>query len=204
MPEPLLMDRRTPGRKRRQRRVAGATAAILLIVAAAAVQLGRAVPGAKAAVVLSPLTVVPGHVVPMPWPAGASAAVTVEGVADLGGVHADEVRPLASVTKLITALVILRQHPLGPGQDGPPIRFTSADVSAYRQDLAEGQSVLKVAAGERLSELQALEGMLIPSADNVARILGSWSAGSNAAFVRAMNQEAAQLGLSSVHLVEPS
>ena len=126
------------------------------------------------------------------------------GSADLGGVDEKQVRPLASVTKLITALVILRQHPLSLGEAGPTIRFTAADVMAYRRDLADGQSVLKVAAGERLTELQALEGMLIPSADNVARILGRWSAGNSAAFVRDMDQEAASLGLRQLHLVEPS
>ncbi len=204
MPGPLLMDQRTPVHKRRQRRVIGAVAVIVLLMAAAVVQLERGVGGAKAAVVLHPLTVVPGKVVALPWPAGASAAVTAEGVGNLGGVHENQARPLASLTKLITALVILRQHPLSLGEDGPAIRFTASDVTAYRRDLAEGQSVLKVAAGERLSELQALEGMLIPSADNVARILGSWSAGDSAAFVRYMNQEAAQLGVGHVHLVEPS
>jgi serine-type D-Ala-D-Ala carboxypeptidase (penicillin-binding protein 5/6) len=114
------------------------------------------------------------------------------------------VRPLASVTKLITALVVLHQHPLDAGQTGPSIRFTAADATAYRRDLAQGQSVLKVSAGEQLTELQALEGMLIPSADNVARIVARWSAGSSAAFVKDMNQEAAALGLRHTHLVGPS
>ncbi len=173
MPGPLLMDQRAPARIRRQRRFIGVLAVIVLIIAAAVAQLERGVAGAKAALVTQPLTAVPGSPTPMPWPTDASAAVTVEGVGDLGGVDENQVRPLASVTKLITALVILRQHPLSLGEAGPTIRFTAADVMAYRRDLADGQSVLKVAAGERLTELQALQGMLIPSADNVARILGT-------------------------------
>ena len=202
MPGPLLMDSRTKV-DRRRRRLIGALAVVVLLAAAVA-QLERGVAGAKVGVVLRRLTVVPGRAMPMPWPTDATAAVEVEGVASLGGQRADVVRPLASVTKLITALVVLHQHPLDAGQSGPSIRFTAADATAYRRDLAQGQSVLKVSAGEQLTELQALEGMLIPSADNVARIVARWSAGSSAAFVKDMNQEAAALGLRHTHLVGPS
>jgi D-alanyl-D-alanine carboxypeptidase (penicillin-binding protein 5/6) len=204
MPGPLLLDPRAPVDRRRRRRVIGALAVLVLLVAAGVAQLERGVAGAKVAVVLTRFSVVPGTAIRMPWPTDATAAVSVEGVANLGGERGDVVRPLASVTKLITALVVLRQHPLGAGQSGPTIRFTASDAIAYRQDLAQGQSVLKVSAGERLTELQALEGMLIPSADNVARTVARWSAGNSSAFVTDMNQEAARLGLRRTHLVEPS
>ena len=198
------MDPRTQVDRRRRRRVVGALAVLLLLVAAAVAQLERGVPGAKATVVLRHPSVVPGSAIRMPWPTDATAAVTVEGIAGLGGERVKVVRPLASVTKLITALVVLRQHPLAVGESGPTIRFTASDVTAYRRDLAQGQSVLKVSAGERLTELQALEGMLIPSADNVARIVAGWSAGSSSAFVKDMNREAVRLGLRHTHLVGAS
>lgn len=204
MPGPLLMEPRTQVKRRGRRGLFAALAVIVLLIAAAVAQLERGVDGVKADVVLTRISVVPGSPIRMPWPTGATAAVTVEGVAGLGGERANVVRPLASVTKLITALVVLRQHPLGVGQSGPTIHFTAADATAYRLDLAQGQSVLKVSAGERLTELQALEGMLIPSADNVARIVARWSAGNSAAFVQDMNQEAAALGLRHTHLVGPS
>ncbi len=204
MSGPLLMEPRTQVRPRGHRRLFAALAVLVLLVAAAVAQLERGVDGVRAAVVLTRISVVPGRAIRMPWPSGATAAVTVEGVAGLGGERANVVRPLASVTKLITALVVLRQHPLGVGQGGPTIHFTAADATAYRLDLAQGQSVLKVAAGERLTELQALEGMLIPSADNVARIVARWSAGNSAAFLQDMNEEAAALGLRHTHLVGPS
>ena len=204
MPGPLLMEPRAQLNRRGTRRLLVAVAVLALLIAAAVVQLARGLDGVRAAVVLPRITVVPGRAVRMPWPAGATAAVTVEGVAGLGGERANVVRPLASVTKLITALVVLRQHPLAVGQSGPTIHFTDADATAYRRDLAQGQSVLKVSAGEQLTELQALEGMLIPSADNIARIVARWSAGDSAAFVHDMNREAAALGLRHTHLVGPS
>jgi D-alanyl-D-alanine carboxypeptidase (penicillin-binding protein 5/6) len=113
-------------------------------------------------------------------------------------------RPLASVTKLVTALVVLDQHPLSPGDAGPSITVSPADVNAYKVDASQKQSVVAVAAGERLRELQALEAMLVPSANNVARMLAHWSAGNEQTFVEDMNQKVAALGLSHTHLVGPS
>jgi D-alanyl-D-alanine carboxypeptidase (penicillin-binding protein 5/6) len=130
--------------------------------------------------------------------------MAVEGVGSLGGVRPTAVMPLASVTKLVTALVVLAKHPLAPGQSGPTIRFTATDAEAYRTDLDQDQSVIAVSAGEALSEEQALEAMLIPSADNVARVLARWSAGSEPRFVAEMNREAVRLGLRGVHFVGPS
>ena len=57
-------------------------------------------------------------------------------------------------------------------------------------------------AGERLSELQLLEALLIPSADNVAQVLARWDAGSDAAFVARMNSMAAKLGMRASHYVD--
>jgi len=154
--------------------------------------------------VLPAETTFPGPRASLPWPPFATAALDVEGVGPLGGENTTVERPLASVAKLVTALVVLKQHPLSIGESGPSITVTPAEVAAYKADAAEHQSVVAVAAGERLSELQALEAMLIPSANNVARILARWSAGSVPAFVADMNAEAAALGLHHTHLVGPS
>jgi D-alanyl-D-alanine carboxypeptidase (penicillin-binding protein 5/6) len=64
--------------------------------------------------------------------------------------------------------------------------------------------VLKVAAGEELSERQALEGLLVASANNVADILARWDAGNTSTFVGRMNAMARALGLKRTHFVEPS
>lgn len=177
---------------------------IVVLGAAAAAQLLRGVPPAQASVVLPGKMAVPGTPAPMPWPTQAAAAVAIEGIGDLGGVRAEEVRPLASVTKLLTALVVLKRHPLQVGQAGPTITITAAQAALYPQDVAEDQSVVKVAAGEHLSELQALEAMLVPSADNMANILAQWCAGTVPPFVQALNAEAGGLGLAHTHLADPS
>jgi D-alanyl-D-alanine carboxypeptidase (penicillin-binding protein 5/6) len=110
--------------------------------------------------------------------------------------------PIASLAKVMAALVVLQDHPLRPGQAGPSIPITAADEAIYRSESAVGDSVTPVTAGEQLSELQLLETLLIPSADNVAPVLARWDAGSDAAFVAKMNATAARLGMGATHYAD--
>jgi D-alanyl-D-alanine carboxypeptidase (penicillin-binding protein 5/6) len=59
-------------------------------------------------------------------------------------------------------------------------------------------------AGERLTERQLLEALMIPSACNIADYLARWDAGSIPAFVRKMNATAAALGLKQTHYADAS
>ena len=82
--------------------------------------------------------------------------------------------------------------------------MTAADAAAYASDQRQGQSVVKVAAGEKLTERQALEAMLIPSGNNMAAMLARWDAGSDGAFVAKMNARARSLGLRSTRYADAS
>jgi serine-type D-Ala-D-Ala carboxypeptidase (penicillin-binding protein 5/6) len=64
--------------------------------------------------------------------------------------------------------------------------------------------VVKVQAGEQLTELQLLQGMLIPSANNFAETIARWDAGSISAFVTKMNTRAAALHLTHTKFADPS
>jgi D-alanyl-D-alanine carboxypeptidase (penicillin-binding protein 5/6) len=136
-----------------------------------------------------------GPVPAIPWPGTGSAALRVPGLGWLGTSGAATPRPMASTAKIMTALVVLEDHPLALNQAGPSITITAADVAAYDRDVALDESSLAVAAGEELSELQLLEGLLIPSAGNFGDILAEWDAGSSRAFVQRMNQRAGVLGM---------
>ena len=129
------------------------------------------------------------------WPAAGEAAIAVPGIGVVGSRWGERAVPIASVAKVMTAYVVLRDHPLGPGVNGPTIIVTPTDVAIYQADLTAGESVAPVAAGERLSEWQALEAMLLPSANNIATMLASWDAGSLGAFVAKMNGWARALRL---------
>ena len=188
----------------------GRIAAVLLLVVAAiayvAVQLVRPVPAisASAAGATTAAATMPGARGPLAWPSGGEAAIGVEGVGLLDTHGSQAPTPLGSVAKVMTAYVVLHDHPLSTGASGPTITVTPTDVSVYRQDLAASDSVVAVTAGEQLSELQVLEGLLIPSGDNLATLLADWDAGSLPAFVAKMNATAKQLGLSHTHYADAS
>jgi serine-type D-Ala-D-Ala carboxypeptidase (penicillin-binding protein 5/6) len=133
------------------------------------------------------------------WPRQGEAAVGVEGVGLLGSHGAGRPTPIASIAKVMTALVVLRDHPLHGGAGGPQIKVSPADVTTYLSDQASGQSVVAVMAGEQLTERQALEAMLLPSGNNIATLLADWDAGSERAFVGKMNAQARTLGLVHTH-----
>jgi len=100
------------------------------------------------------------------------------------------------VAKVMTALIVLEDKPLKKSEQGPTIVITDADVQTYQLDKADKQSVVEVQLGEQLSELQALEALLIPSGNNIAFTLANWDAGSATAFVAKMNKRAKELGMS--------
>lgn len=184
---------------------AGVAIVVLMLLGGvlAALQLSRGIPRPAFALAKKGI-VIPGAPPSLPWPAQGEATVAVAGVGGIGPYGGTAAIPVASLTKVMTALVVLHDHPLAPGAQGPSILITPADVASYRADLAQQDSVAAVSAGETLSERQALEALLIPSADNVANILARWDAGSMGAFVAKMNAMAHSLGLRHTHYADAS
>jgi len=198
-----------PKRARRPRRLPAAAWGVLagVIALAAAyvifVLVVRAAP-APTVVPVSAARAFPGPPPALAWPSQGEAAAGVEGVGLIAVHGSAQPTPIASVAKVMTAYLVLRDHPLGPGGNGPLLTVGPADVGAYRADHAAGQSVVTVHPGERLTERQALEGLLLPSGNNIATMLAGWDAGSEPAFVARMNAQARALGLASTHYADPS
>ena len=173
-------------------------------VAWVAVQLTRPVPAMALTASVTTTRVLPG-VPPRPdWPGPAEAAVGLPGTGLLGTHGGSRPVPIASLAKIMTAYLVLGDHPLPAGGPGPAITVTAADMAAYAGEHRQGQSVVQVAAGEKLTERQALEALLIPSGNNIAVLLARWDAGSQAAFVAAMNARARQLGLAGTRYADAS
>jgi len=185
-------------------RVRVGIALVLLLAAAAAVNYLRPIPAVTASSALPATQVVKGTPPLLPWPARGAAAVGVSGLGLIASSGNEQAIPAASVTKVMTALVLLTDKPLKRGEDGPTITLTDTDVQAYEADFQAKQSVVKVEAGEQLTELQLLQGMLIPSANNFAETAARWDAGSITAFVARMNDRAAALRLTHTKFAEPS
>ncbi|MGC1909842.1 MAG: D-alanyl-D-alanine carboxypeptidase [Candidatus Dormiibacterota bacterium] len=188
------------------RRVVLGVASLLVLALAigAAVQLGRPVPRLAAQSHLARSYVVSGPPVTLPWPEQGEAALYLSGFGWIGSSSREESMPIASVTKIMTALVILRAHPLHLGGSGPAITVTAADFALYQTELAQGDSVVRVESGETITEFQALEGLLLPSGDNLAVLLADWQAGSESAFVEKMDQLAVSLHLEQTHFADSS
>ncbi len=104
----------------------------------------------------------------------------------------------------MTAYVVLRDHPLRLGEDGPTVTLTDADVADTDRRRRQRESVVSIAAGEQLTERQALQALLLPSANNIAAVLARWDAGSVDRFVARMNAAARSLGMTHTRYTDPS
>ena len=211
-PPPTRQERRADGSHRRGRRRGRRGLVVLLVlvllVAAAglfaAVRLSAPDPAPTVTSVLDRTVHVQSGPVSLPWPATGQAAVAIPSVGVDMASGPEKAAPVASLTKLMTAYVILHDHPLKMGQLGPSITVTQADVNDYDEDTVSDNSNAQVAVGEQIPEIQVLGGLLIHSADNYADLLARWDAGSESAFVTKMNADAAKIGMTQSHFADPS
>jgi serine-type D-Ala-D-Ala carboxypeptidase (penicillin-binding protein 5/6) len=147
---------------------------------------------------------VPGAAPVLAWPREGQAAVEVEGVGSLGTSGLATPAPIASVAKVMTAYLTLLEHPLAVGAQGFTVTITPAEVTEQGQRVALDESTLGVRVGERLTERQALQALMLPSANNIAALLARYDAGDTAAFVARMNATARALGMDSTTYTDPS
>lgn len=146
----------------------------------------------------------PGTPPPVPSPASGGFLLQAADGTELSSTAADVARPIASVAKVMTALVVLQAHPLDAGADGPALTLTEQDVTFYRDELAGDGSVVPVSAGEVLTERQLLLALLLPSANNIADTLAVWVSGGVSAFVSRENGAAAAMGMAASHFDDAS
>jgi serine-type D-Ala-D-Ala carboxypeptidase (penicillin-binding protein 5/6) len=147
---------------------------------------------------------VPGAVPHIAWPHTGQSAIAIGNGHVLGISGSQSAAPTASMAKAMTAYIVLKDHPLSGGASGPIIHVTPAEAAAVGLDRRQDQQVLTVRSGEGITEKQALDALMLKSANNVARILARWDAGSITAFLTKMNANASQLGMASTHYTDPS
>jgi D-alanyl-D-alanine carboxypeptidase (penicillin-binding protein 5/6) len=200
--------RATAGRIRvRRTRVAG-----LLVVIAAIAALGSQLLASSPSTSTSLADVLRsehrgagGEAVPSTvWPAHGQAAFVQTGRSQVQTGPNQHPAPIASVAKVMTAYLVLRDHPLRRGEDGPTITLTDADVADTDRRRGQRESVVSIAAGEQLTERQALQALLLPSANNIAAVLARWDSGSAGRFVARMNAAARSLGMTHTRYTDPS
>ena len=204
-------------RRTRRRRGLLATAIVVLLVLAGG---GGYTGWALTAPVAEPVAAsqVPEVASPRPAdialpPEGASA-IAISGADEYlgptgGGIWAttgtDDPRPIASISKLITALVVLDAHPLADAADpGPTLTFDRADHALYDKYYVMGATIAAMPIGSSMSLRDAIAAMLIPSACNYAEAVAGWAFGSQGAFLRAARGWLAANGLTQTTIVEPT
>jgi serine-type D-Ala-D-Ala carboxypeptidase (penicillin-binding protein 5/6) len=143
------------------------------------------------------------YVSPVSWPQRGQAAFVLGGARPAASPD-EQPAPMASLAKVMTAFLTLERFPLSGAQDGFTITVTAAQAQIAAEEAAREQSVVAVRAGEQLTERQLLEALLVPSGNNVARILSAVVAGSETRFLAEMNGEARTLGMDHTIYTDPS
>jgi D-alanyl-D-alanine carboxypeptidase (penicillin-binding protein 5/6) len=189
--------------RRRRVTVFGLLAVVLLVLGYISLAVLRPIPANAAQ--LKKSVPISQQAAPLQWPGfgtGAIGAVGIDGI--LGDSGTQESTPMASITKTVTALVVLDKMPLNAGEDGPELRLTQADARIYSQTIAEGGSAAPVVPGAVFTERQLLEAMMLPSANNYSVTLANWAFGSLPAFLEAASDWLSVHDLAGTHLADSS
>ncbi|MEU5541706.1 serine hydrolase [Streptomyces sioyaensis] len=175
--------------------------AVLLAIVFVVAQAVRPLPAPKLTVGASTAFTFKGGKLAMPWPDQGQAAAEVVGVGSLGTSGKEKPVPTASVAKVMTAYVLLRDHPLKKGQKGQTI---TVDAQGEADSNKGDESRVPLKKDQKFTQYQMMQMLMIPSGNNVARQLARWDAGSEAAFVKKMNDAAKKLGMKKTHYTDPS
>jgi D-alanyl-D-alanine carboxypeptidase (penicillin-binding protein 5/6) len=202
-------------RRRRRRRIAGLVVVAVIVAAVGTylpLTLLATAPGATLG--MDPVTVAKPAVVAPALPPRGESAVSVlgadafEGTAGTNGILASNggngALPIASISKLITALVVLDAKPIGVSDAGPTLVFDKADHDLYDKYYVMQATVVQMDTGSRMSEHDALNLMLVASACNYADAVSTWAFGSPSRFLAATKTWLAKNGLTGTRLVEPT
>ncbi len=126
-----------------------------------------------------------------PLLASAVAVLDVDSGRWLRMVNADKPLPMASTTKIMTALLTI-EH----GHLHDLVRVSKRAASV-------GQSTMGLVEGERVSMTDLLYGLLVPSGNDAAIAIAEHVSGSESSFVALMNTRAQQLQLKHTHYENP-
>ncbi|MDX3613127.1 D-alanyl-D-alanine carboxypeptidase [Streptomyces europaeiscabiei] len=179
--------------------------AVLLVIAFAVAQSFRPLPTPTLALTVDESYAFKGGKVDLPWPAEGQGWMDVNGIGTVDSFGEQKPVAIGSVAKAMTAYVILKEHPMKAGAKGAtiPVDAKAETEGGYDKD---GESTLNtVKEGDELSQYDAIAAIMIPSANNIARLLARWdSNGSEEEFVKKMNAAAKDLGMTNTTYTDPS
>ncbi|MEU6230127.1 D-alanyl-D-alanine carboxypeptidase [Streptomyces sp. NPDC047042] len=178
--------------------------AVLLAIVFAVVQALRPLPTPELTLTAKDSYTFDGTAAALPWPSEGQGWMDVNGVGTMGKFGEQKAVAIGSVAKAMTAYIILKDHPLKAGEDGPkiPVDALAEKEAGYWK---QGESTLTTAKkGDVLTEQQAIASIMIPSANNIARLLARWDSGTETAFIKKMNDTAKELGMKNTTYTDAS
>lgn len=138
------------------------------------------------------------------WPSTGSAAIGAVNYGVLQTNNSEQALPIASMAKVVLAMTVLRQRPLAINQSGPIIAITDTDYGFYLDEINRGGSTVAVKAGEEITQYQALQGLLLPSGNNMASTLANWAFGSKDGYIEYANDMLKEMGLNKTVIDDTS
>ncbi|MFF3733439.1 serine hydrolase [Streptomyces sp. NPDC002476] len=175
--------------------------ALLLLIVFAIVQMVRPLPDPELVLSVESAYTFEGQRLELDWPSQGQSAVSVDGVGSMGSAGAQKPAPIASVAKVMTAYVVLKDHPLTGKEEGEKI---TVDQQAEDESKREDESTAPITKGQQFTQKQLLQLLMIPSGNNAARLLARWDAPSEKEFVAKMNAAAKELGMTNTRYTDPS
>ncbi|TPW70943.1 D-alanyl-D-alanine carboxypeptidase family protein [Schumannella sp. 10F1B-5-1] len=187
----------------RRRRLVVGTGLALVVALLVYLPLTLLAPVAKASAQTIPSTAGPQAAAAPDFPGygvGAIGAIGWDGVLAESG--DGQPHAMASITKIVTAMVVLEKHPLGADEDGPSVTMSATDAGYYSYYQRQNGAVKPVKAGDVYTERELLQLALIESAANYAQTIAVWAYGSEDAYLAAAKDWLASKGLNSTTVAD--
>lgn len=139
------------------------------------------------------------------WPkyGQASFGVSQKGVI-ASSKQSEQQVPVASLAKIITALAVLKKSHLMPGENGPMIEITDKDIKIYEDYVRKNGSVTPIRVGDKLSQRQALEAIMMVSSNNISDTLVIWAFGSIENYTEYANRMLREYGVEDTRVADAS
>lgn len=172
-----------------------------LTIAYTAFALLAPVPSVAATLQQLPAFSTPAATVAMPS-YGAGAIGGVDDGRIYAGYDLDTPRAIASITKVVTALVVLDAHPIAEGHPGAMVTLTARDATLRERYAAIGGVTAPAPEGLAVSQRQIIELMMVQSANNYAETLATWAFGSVDAYLDAARAWLDARGLTTISVAD--
>lgn len=142
---------------------------------------------------------------PLPWPDYGHSAYGVPKDKVYASSSDENIQvPIASLAKVITVLAILDKKPLTIGEQGPLIQLDATDVALVEEYARKDGIYIPVVEGDTITQHNALQAIMLVSANNIADSTVRWAFGSVEEYTKYANKMLKDLGLENTVVADAS